>query len=147
MDKIRIILAISAFAVLATGLSVCNHLGCGAARVVMKETSPAELQRKYEWFRDTAAHLDAKRSNIESLTGQMDSLDADYKDLSRADWPRDDRTEFRQLSAEHSGLKQSYNGLAADWNAQLSKWNWQLVADRLPSDAAGVLSNEFKTYR
>lgn len=99
----------------------------GAWGVVRKETDPAYVQAKYEWFKESAAVLDAKVASIETKQATIHSMEQDYNGTARKDWASDDRQQYNQWTAELAGMKASYNNLAADYNAQMAKWNWRFA--------------------
>lgn len=121
-----------------------------AQQVTYEQTSPRELLRKYEWFKDSAAQLDKKRADIEVMRIQVESLEDAYADVGRADWARSDRESHAIMTSELTGLTMSYNRLAADYNSQMAKANWSFanvgaLPVGLPDDAV-PLPREFAQY-
>ena len=116
--------------------------------VVEEEFSASELLQKYEWFKDTAATLDAKRANIQIYATRMDSIIESYGDTPRSDWDRTDKEQFNLWIQEQAGVVASYNQLAAEYNAQMSKFNWRFtnIGD-LPKGATEVVPREFQSYQ
>ena len=114
----------------------------GAMNVVQTEMAPQVLQKKYEWFKDTAAILGAKQASI----AVNDSRLAVFAGMSRKEMDRTDKQQQAQIMAETAGIRMAYNNLAAEWNAQISKWNWKLVVGDLPAGASTTLSKTFAAY-
>lgn len=117
-----------------------------AVDVVVQQTDPFELQRKYELFKDEAAQLDRKVADIHVYEARFRAFGS--KDLS---CPRDlGRTALEQCmvwTQEVAGVIASYNDLAADYNAQMSKWNYKFCnVGSLPKGATEPLPREFKRY-
>jgi hypothetical protein len=118
-----------------------------AVDVVREETAPREVLRKYEWFKDTAAVLAAKRSNIKIFATKVRGLEDDYEGVSRKDWSRSDKNILSLWNQELAGIKSSYNGLAAEYNAQMAKINWRFAnLGGLPAGETEVLPKEFAAY-
>jgi hypothetical protein len=117
------------------------------AQVTQEQFGPKALLKKYEWFKDAAAQLDAKRANIEVLEGRLTTMKETYGDTPRKDWPRADLEQFNVWSSEVSGAKAGYNLLAAEYNSQMAKANWRFAnAGDLPAGAADPLPRAFKPY-
>lgn len=115
-----------------------------------KEFKPEELLRKYEWFKDAHAQLDAKQANIAVYNKRFNSLKSSYgKDSNnRKEWTRDDRESFDQWQSELSGVVASYNDLAAEYNSQMSKFNWRFCnKGNLPEGATETLPREYVPYK
>ena len=131
------------------GLGSCvvlNTVGWLASRsvdVAKQELDPAELLRKYEWFKDASATLDKKNADIQMYTERVAFLQG----LPRDDMDRADKEQLSIWQTELLGVRASYNLLAAEYNSQMAKINWAFtnVGD-LPSGATQVLPREFRTY-
>lgn len=121
---------------------------CGeAAQVAQEEFGPRELLRKYEWFKDAAAQLDAKRATIGTLESRQKALVDGYGNSPRSQWAREDREQVNIWVSEVAGVKASYNLLAAEYNAQMAKFNWRFTnTGDLPAGATVPLPREFKPY-
>lgn len=122
------------------------------AQVVKEEVSPRVLLRKYVWFKDAAAALDAKSKNIEAQKARLASLkeanSEDGKVLPRSKWARTDLEESNQINAEISGLTADYNGLAAEYNAAMAKINFRFANQgSLPAGADKPLPREVRPYQ
>ena len=118
-----------------------------AADVAHEEFGPRGALGKYEWFKDAAAQLDAKRADLKVYETRISTMEEDYADTKRRDWPRSDREQYNLWQQEMAGLKQSYNSLAADYNAQMAKFNWRFAnKGELPKGATDPLPREFKPY-
>jgi two-component SAPR family response regulator len=141
-----IAIAIVLIGILSVGNFVCNWFG-RAATVVSQQVDPQELLRKYEWFKDAAAALDAKVANIQVYDQRFKQMEDTYKGTLRKDWPRDDREQYNLWQSEVSGVRASYNLLAAEYNSAMSKINYRFcnVGD-LPKGADKPLPREYKPY-
>jgi|SRR5439155_12712764 len=118
-----------------------------AVSVVSAQLDPAELQRRYEWFKDAAAQLDQKRATVSVYAKRFEQLEASYAGKPRSAWARDDREQWAIWQSEVAGVRASYNTLAADYNAQMAKWNWRFTnRGMLPQGATEPLPREFKPY-
>lgn len=97
-----------------------------AATVAKEEFGPRAALKKYEWFKDASAQLEAKKRDISVYTTNINNMKTDYEGIRRKDWDRVDKEQFNQWNLEIAGLKASFNGLAADYNAASQKFNWNL---------------------
>lgn len=130
-------------------IGVSHFLGAAneTAEVAQEEFGARALVRKYEWFKDAAAQLDAKRAAIEVQEVRISGMEEDYQGRPRADWPRDERQAYQQMQAELAGMKNSYNTLAAEYNSAMSKINYAFANQgQLPQGASEPLPREFRTY-
>lgn len=119
-----------------------------AVEVIEEEFSPSELLQKYEWFKDTAAELDAKRANIGVYNSRVESLKESYGDTPRSEWDRTDKEQYNLWIQEQAGVIASYNQLAADYNAQMAKFNWRFAnVGKLPEGATEPVPREFQPYQ
>lgn len=132
--------------VLITTDIVCNFAG-QAVGVAQKEFAPAELLRKYEWFKDAAAQCDAKLASIQAYDKREKDLVKSYEGTKRSEWARSDKEQWNLWESEKAGVKASYNSLAAEYNAAMSKFNYRFtnVGD-LPAGTTAALPREFKPY-
>jgi hypothetical protein len=118
-----------------------------ASDTLFKETKASTLLKKYEYFKDVAAALDAKKADIGVYERKFQDLKDQYKGVPRKDWARDDRESYNTWSQEVAGIKLSYNKLCADYNAQMSKMNWSFCnVGTLPQGATEPLPREFRQY-
>lgn len=126
---------------LAGSIGFCMSFPKNAAKVVYQEYSPEALLRKYSWFKDASAALDAKRANLSMYEGRLKN----YHDLSKLS-----RTQQEQVmlwETEQAGVAASYNDLAAEYNAQMVKFNWRFTnRGDLPQGAIDPLPREYKPY-
>lgn len=122
---ILIVALLLVMSVIGRGCSVLNE----AANVAQSELGPAALLKKYTWFKDAAASLDAKRADI----AVYESMASKHGNSELAD-------------SEVAGMKASYNRLAAEYNAAMSKINYRFcnVGDLPPG--AEPLPREFRNY-
>jgi hypothetical protein len=117
------------------------------AQLASTQFGPAELLRKYEWFKDASAQLDKLHADIGLYDQRRKSLQATYGETPRAQWPRDDREEWNLIESEVAGVKAAYNDLAAQYNAQMAKFNYRFAnAGELPQGADRVLPREYRNY-
>jgi hypothetical protein len=125
------------------GCSVANE----AANVAQEQFGPREALRKYEWFKDAAAQLDAKRADIKVYDARLASLKEANGETPRAKWARADVEQWSIWQSESAGVRASYNSLSAEYNAQMAKFTWQFAeAGRLPAGADRPLPREYKPY-
>ena len=123
------------------------RLASRAAAVVEQQLDPAELLRKYEWFKEAAAALDKKQADVKVYDARRLAMAKGYEGVPRQDWPRDDREQYNLWESEVAGIKASYNALAAEYNASMAKVNWRFCnVGQLPRGAETPLPREFKPY-
>ena len=147
MKIIGIVLIILVGGVLLSLVSRGCQMADEAADVAQKELGAKALLKKYEWFKDAAAQLDAKRANLKAAEARMASLKAEYGHEPRTRWAREDREQYNLWETEVNGLVANYNSLAADYNAAMAKINWRFCnAGTLPAGADVVLPREFRNY-
>lgn len=126
----------------------CSIIGTGigwlgkAKQVAMEQIDPAELLRKYEWFKDASAQLDQKYSSIKIFKKRSDDI------LAASDKSREDKEAYYLALSEVDGMKASYNQLAAEYNSQMAKINWRFCnVGQLPQGATTPLPREYKQYQ
>jgi uncharacterized protein YukE len=147
MKNFAIVIGIVFFAGVAIVGGVALNWAGEAIGVAQEEFGPREMLRKYEWFKDASAQLDAKRSTIERLRSQIAGMESDYQGTARVEWPREDRQTLNVWTADLTGAIGSFNTLAADYNAQMAKFNFAFAnAGSLPKGAETPLPREFKPY-
>jgi len=118
-----------------------------AARLASTEFGPAEMLRKYEWFKDASAQLDKLHADICVYDQRRKALLETYGETPRAQWPRDDREEWNLIESEVAGVKAAYNELASQYNAQMAKFNYRFAnAGELPKGADRALPREYRNY-
>lgn len=118
-----------------------------AGAVIKEELGPRALLKKYEWFKDTSASLDAKGADIQIYHSKIVRMEKDYEGATRKDWDRTDKESLNIWYQELAGIKSSYNSLAAQYNAQMAKIHWRFCnAGDLPEGATQVLPREFREY-
>lgn len=119
-----------------------------SGQVVKEEFSPKAMLKKYEWFKDASAQLDAKVANIAAAEARIKSMDETYAETPRNQWVRADVEQYNLWQSEVAGLKANYNNLAAEYNAAMAKFNYRFAnAGELPAGATEVLPREFKPYQ
>lgn len=117
-----------------------------AGAVAQKEFSASAVLQKYEWFKDAAAQLDAKKANIEAYRRRQESMKSSYGSKPRSEWDRSDKEQFNLWEQELAGTVANYNGLAAEYNASMAKSNWAFAnAGNLPKGAE-PLPREYREY-
>jgi hypothetical protein len=139
--------AITALGIFFRGCGVVSRMADDAANTTVKEFAPSAMLRKYAWFKDTAAALDAKKASIEVYEARFASTKTSYG-ADATKWPRDVRENLAQQLSEVAGIKASFNNLAAEYNADMVKFNWS-VFERFgdaPKGARENLPREFKPY-
>lgn len=118
-----------------------------AASVVREEFGPRAALKKYEWFKDSAAVLEAKRADIDVYSQRITDLEEAYEGAPRREWDRSDKEDWSLWRTEVAGIKASYNSLAAEYNAAMAKINWRFAErGKLPPGATNPLPREFKPY-
>jgi hypothetical protein len=129
------------------GCNVANRLADDAADTTVKQFAPSAMLRKYEWFKDTAAALDAKKADIDVYTARLTATEQTFG-ADAASWRRDVRENVAQERAEIAGIKASFNSLAAEYNAQFAKFNWSIFErfGDAPRGAREALPREVKPY-
>jgi len=133
------------------GVAMMALAGCGyvgeANQVARQEVGPKALLKKYEWFKDAAAKLDATKANIEVQQVRIAGIEKRYEGVAPQEWHRSDVERLAVAEAELAGLKASFNGVASEYNSRMAKANYQFtnVGD-LPHGESQVLPREFRTY-
>jgi hypothetical protein len=138
-----VVVVILLFVAIAT---VCGIGGC-VLNKVNEQVGPDASLEKYEWFKDAAARLDAKRASIQVSEARLEAMDKQYAGVPRKDWPRADLEQSNLWRSEVAGMKASFNDLAGQYNARMVKINhaYANVGD-LPKGADKPLPREFKPY-
>jgi len=138
--------------ILSLIMGTCNtavKMVNNANKVVYDQFKPEELLRKYEWFKDASAQLDAKLANLNDYRQRYATIKEGYgaDSLNRSKWSRDDREQYNTWQSEESGVKASFNTLAAEYNAAMSKFNYRFCnVGGLPQGATIILPREYKSY-
>jgi len=119
-----------------------------AAQVARDELGPRTLLKRYEWFKDAAAQLDARQASIKVYEARFEGLKKSYEGAPRPKWGREDREQANLWEQELAGVKASYNALAAEYNAAMAKINWAFAnVGELPRGADKALPREFRVYQ
>jgi len=113
-----------------------------ASKTIQKEYSAEAILNKYEWFKNAAAALAEKKSNISVYEAKLKPL----RSMDRKDMDRTDKEQLGQWEAEVAGVKASYNALAGEWNAQISKFNWKPFKASLPTGSEDILQMDVAKY-
>jgi hypothetical protein len=118
-----------------------------AADVVQREIDPEVLQRKYEWFKESAASLDAKMADISVYNNRFQSIGGKPGQCPQSA-DRVTREQCMVWVQEVSGIIASYNDSASQYNAEMSKWNWRFAnIGELPRGTTEPLPREFRRYQ
>lgn len=138
-----VLAGVLALAIAVPTCFVADYAG-EAVAVARHEFSPTEMLKRYSWFKDAAAALDAKSATIGRIRSECKLLEG----TPRSDWAREDRQQWNVWQSELTGTIGSYNLLAADYNAAMAKFNYAFtnVGD-LPKGATVLLPREFKPYQ
>lgn len=132
--------------ILLISLTSCRYFQDGKD-TMFKEFKPSALLAKYEYFKDVSAQLDKKIADVRIYENKLTAMKADYKDIAKKDWPKDERENYNQWQNELAGIKASYNTLAAEYNAAMVKFNYVFCnVGTLPQGATTPLQREYKTY-
>lgn len=138
--------------VLSLTLGTCNtavKMVQDGQQTIVDQFKPSELLKKYEWFKDAAAQLDVKKSNLDVYHDRFNDMRSNYgKDsLHRAEWSRDDREQWNIWQSEYAGVAASYNDLAGQYNAAMVKFNYRFCnKGQLPAGESQVLPREYREY-
>lgn len=133
-------------------IGTCNtgaKMITNAQQTVYEQFSPSELLKKYEWFKDASAQLDAKNANLSDYRQRFGSMKEGYgtDSLHRNKWSREDKEQWNIWESEESGVKASYNDLAAQYNAAMAKFNYRFCnKGQLPAGASETLPREYREY-
>lgn len=143
--KIAVAITLVAFVTILAGSSI---RACGeTADVAHEQFGPRALLKKYEWFKEASASLDAKRANLDAAHHRQQSLIDSYDKAARSKWSREDREQYNLWESEETGMAASYNQLAAEYNAKMAEINWKFAnAGDLPQGADRVLPREYREY-
>lgn len=150
MTKTKIALIVIGIVVLFGACSIlrfaCNYAG-KTAQVIQKEIDPANLLKKYEWFKDASAMLDKHIADSRGFRNKVRRLEKMYEGIPRNQWSRHDIDAHNQWLTEIDGIGAAYTGLAASYNSRMAKINYRFCnRGTLPEGATIVLPREFKPY-
>ena len=148
---VRIILLVAALSAVGGVIGYVGGWFGEAGQVVREELGPRALLKKYEWFKDASAQLDAKSKNIEAMEARVRALEESYSEngkiLPKTKWARVDAEQHMQWLNEVAGLKANFNDLAAQYNSAMSKINFAFTnVGQLPQGADKALPREYKPY-
>lgn len=118
-----------------------------AITVAKKEFYPDALLRKYEWFKDASAALDAKAADMRVYDNRLATLKQQYAGSTRAQWARDDREQYSIWASEAAGVRASYNSLAAEYNSEMSKFNVAFMNAGGMPQGGKPLPREYRSYQ
>lgn len=137
--------------VMLAGVALIAFGLCGAGGCVLNKANEqfgvdASLE-KYEWFKDVAARLDAKKASIQASESRLDAMDKQYAGTPRKGWPRADLEQSNLWRSEVAGMKASFNDLAGQYNARMAKENYRYAnVGELPKGAGLPMPRELKPY-
>lgn len=121
-----------------------NDPSTGVVAVVKQEANPKELLRKYTWFKETRAALDAKLADLKVY----ENKNAKFEKLEEQG--RLDRTNREQLMTwqqEQAGIAASYNDLAAEYNAKHAEVQWRFTdVGNLPQGETEIMPRSYAPY-
>jgi len=144
---LKVLFALVVFGVIAGAIFRACSVASETANVAQEQFGPREVLRKYEWFKNASAQLEAKQADIKVYDARLGSLKAANGDTPRSKWARDDLEQWSIWQSEAAGIRASYNSLAAEYNAQMAKFNWRFAErGQLPQGASDPLPREFKPY-
>jgi hypothetical protein len=127
-------------------ISGCSYVN-DAQTTIFNETKLSTSLKRYEWFKNAAAALEAKLSTLKAYEARKQSLMDQYEGQPRKEWAREDREQFNVWESEFVGIKASYNTLASEYNANMAKINYAYTnIGGLPYGADEPLPREFKEY-
>ena len=133
---------------LVIGIPACFIIGqttswcSGAVQVAQEQFNARELLRKYEWFKNASAQLDAKTADIELYKQRFDTLPKGNVTA----WPRHLTDQYMIWQSEYTGIRASYNALASEYNAQMSKFNWRFTNAGDVPEGGKPLPREYREY-
>lgn len=108
--------------------------------VAKQEADPAELLRKYSWFKEAKAVLESRQAGISVLASRTRGMNGQKLD-------RTDRERLMVWEQEQAGMVLSYNALAAEYNAKMAEIHWAFTnVGKLPAGASEPLPREFAPY-
>ena len=130
--------------VVGFGMGWFGNLG----NTAMKEASPSALLEKYRGFLADQNALESIQHNIDVTQAQIKNLEAQYPGKTRAEWSRDDRDQWNDLSNSVTAQKLNFNRIARDYNTRMKDFSYRFtnVGD-LPTGATVVLHREFVLYQ
>ena len=131
---------------LVCGLSWAFGWFSQTAGVVQDELGPRTVLRRYEWFKDAAATLDARQATIKVYDRRFDDLVKSYDGKKRHEWTRTDQEQWNVWSQELAGIKASYNALASEYNAAMAKINYKFTNVGDVPAGGQPLPKEFRPY-
>ena len=145
-----IVKIIIAFFIISIPLSILRF-GCGffkeAAQVAQEEFGPRALLEKYEWFKDASAQLDKKIADISVYEQRLTSMNETYNNVSRLEWPREDREQYNIWASEVAGVRASYNSLAAEYNSAMAQVHKAFInIGKMPEGGFENLPREYREY-
>lgn len=125
--------------VIALLVGSCARITGEAGDVLMEESGPRAMLRKYEWFKDASARLEEKRADLVLY-------DARIQSLRIPDMDRHDKAALRQAISERLGVAASYNSLAAEYNANMAKVNFRFCNVGDVPAGSEALPREYAPY-
>jgi len=130
----------------------CNAMRWGheASEVAYQETRPTVLLKKYRYFKQVAAKLDALQANIAAMDSTLKTWERRYQALPTEKWPRHVSEQYDSRLAETNATKANFNALASDYNQAMSDTAFAFCnVGSLPKgfpEGATALKRKFATY-
>lgn len=117
-------------------LAIFSLVSCqDAINTAEQEFKPSTLLKKYEYFKDLSAAIDAKRANISVYESQLSGI------------KNKESFQYQQSQTEMLGLVSMYNTLVSEYNSSMSKFNYAFCnKGTLPASNLEPLPREFKPY-
>jgi hypothetical protein len=112
---------------------------CGdTSDTIHKQFSASALLKKYEYFKDLSAAIDAKRADLNAYKATLQ----DYVVKNR-----DDKFYYEQSKSEAMGILMIHNQLVSEYNSAMSKSNYSFCnAGSLPESNMEPLPRDHKPY-
>ncbi len=140
------LLAVLVFSLVWGSCNTAIKMVDNGQKVIYDQFKPEELLRKYEWFKDASAQLDAKVATLHMYENREKSLKDSYGN-DRSKWSRTDQEQSNLWQSEYLGVKASYNDLCSQYNAAMAKFNYRFCnAGGLPQGTTEPLPREYKPY-
>lgn len=122
-----------------------------AREVTWQETRPMALMKKYRFFKDLQASIDARQADIEAKKKSLARLEARIARREHAGRDTESLQGEQSLQEQEVyGLIASYNAMAADYNRRMADIGYQFCnRGQMPQGLEGEtsLKRSFATYK
>ena len=122
-----------------------------AREVAWQETRPLVLVKKYRFFKELQAALDARQADIHAKKRALTRLEARIAKLDAAGKETESLQEEQSLQEQEVyGLIASYNAMAANYNRRMADVGYQFCNQgQMPQGLEGetALRRSFATYK